>query len=138
MVWRQAWDSGTNYSVNDAVQYNGASYISIQAGIGQTPDAIASAFWSLLADEGATGTAGAAGADGAQGPQGPQGPQGVAGAQGPQGPAGADGAAGAQGPPGPAGMGWRQAWGRRPKHSGNDAVQYNGASYISIQAGIGQ
>src|ERR1043166_8886138 len=138
MVWRQAWDSGTNYSINDAVQYNGASYISIQAGIGQTPDAIASAFWSLLADKGATGAAGPAGADGAQGPQGPQGPQGVAGAQGPQGPAGADGAAGAQGPTGPAGMVWRQAWDSGTNYSVNDAVQYNGASYISIQAGIGQ
>src|SRR5437773_7698302 len=71
MVWRQAWDSGTNYAVNDAVQYNGASYISIQAGIGQTPGTAAVRFWSLLRAKGATG------AGDAHGPQGPQGLQGL-------------------------------------------------------------
>jgi hypothetical protein len=58
--------------VNDAVAYNGSSYISIQAGTNQEPD-ISSAFWSLLSEVGATG---------ATGPSGPQGPIGATGEAG--------------------------------------------------------
>jgi hypothetical protein len=40
--------------VNDGVAYNGASYISIQAGTNQQPD-ISPSFWTLLAQQGAPG-----------------------------------------------------------------------------------
>src|SRR5206468_8131818 len=70
--WQGTWSNSTAYSVNDAVQYNGASYIAIQAGTNNPPDT--SPTWNLLADKGTTGATGATGAIGATGPQGPQGP----------------------------------------------------------------
>src|SRR5436309_1038537 len=77
MTWQGTWSSSTAYAVNDAVQYNSASYISIQAGTNHQPGT-SSSFWSLLADKGATGAAtGATSAPGATGPQGPQGPTGA-------------------------------------------------------------
>src|SRR5438105_1862518 len=66
--WRNTWNSGTAYAVNDGVGFNGSSYMSIQAGTNQQPDT-SPAFWSLLAQEGAAGAAGATGAAGSQGPQ---------------------------------------------------------------------
>jgi hypothetical protein len=33
--WQGTWNSTTSYAVNDAVAYNGSSYISIQAGSNQ-------------------------------------------------------------------------------------------------------
>src|SRR5262249_34354823 len=57
LVWQGPWSSSTGYSINDAVQYNGASYISIQAGSNHEPDT-SPTFWSLLADRGATGPTG--------------------------------------------------------------------------------
>lgn len=77
-TWRNAWSNSTAYAVNDAVQYNGSSYVSIQAGTNQQPDT-ATAYWSLMAQQGATGSAGAAGATGATGPTGPTGATGSAG-----------------------------------------------------------
>jgi hypothetical protein len=156
LTWQQAWISNTTYTLNDAVQYNGSAYISVQPGNagnvpGQTP-----AFWSLLASSGvvgATGTAGPAGATGTPGPQGIAGPMGAAGAPGPQGIAGANGAPGLQGAAGPAGaagvqgpqgvagatgaqgLTWQQAWISNTTYALNDAVQYNGSSYISLQPG---
>src|SRR5262249_43238389 len=69
------------------------------------------------------------------GPQGPVGPSGGPGGPGPQGPAGATGATGAQGPAGPVGMTWQGTWSNSTAYAANDAVAYNGTSYISIQAG---
>jgi hypothetical protein len=106
MVWRGPWSNSTVYAVNDVVAYNGASYISIQAGTGNQPDDISSNFWSLVAqkgDTGATGPVGATGPTGATGLTGLQGPAGATGPQGPTGPTGATGATGATGPQGPAG-----------------------------------
>jgi hypothetical protein len=48
LSWLGSWNSGTGYAVNDAVQYNGSSYISIQGGTNHVPDA-SPTFWSLLA-----------------------------------------------------------------------------------------
>ena len=107
--WLGTWNSGTAYAVNDAVVYNGSSYISIQAGSNQEPDT-SSSYWTLLAQSGAAGATGpqgpqgTTGATGATGPTGPQGSTGLTGATGPQGPQGTTGATGPTGPPGPQGL----------------------------------
>ena len=94
-MWHGTWSIETTYNLNDAVSYNGSSYISLQPGnVSQPPDT-APTFWSLVALAGATGSTGATGATGAEGAQGPtgaQGVQGIQGIQGPTGPAGANGA----------------------------------------------
>src|SRR5437588_780025 len=137
--WRNTWNSGTAYAVNDGVGFNGSSYMSIQAGTNQQPDT-SPAFWSLLAQEGAAGATGATGAAGSQGPQGPTGATGAAGPLGPQGATGATGAQGTQGPTGttgaigPAGMNWRDIWNSGTAYAVSDGVNFNGSSYISIQA----
>src|SRR5262249_2122546 len=140
LIWQGTWSNSTAYAVNDAVQYNGASYISVQAGSNNPPDT-SPAFWNLLADKGATGAIGATGpqgptgATGAIGATGATGPQGAPGPQGPQGPAGPTGASGATGATGPAGLLWQGTWSSSTAYTLNDTVQYNGASYIAIQAG---
>lgn len=72
--WQGAWVSGTSYTEDDAVGYNGASWFCILATSGTTAPNLDTAHWALLASQGATG---ATGATGAQGPQGAQGPAGV-------------------------------------------------------------
>ena len=110
--WRGNWQtSPTTYLQNDAVFYNGSSWIATTSNVATPPP---SASWEYLAQQGATGAtgptgpAGATGATGAQGPPGadstvpgPQGPPGATGATGPQGNPGATGATGATGPAGP-------------------------------------
>jgi hypothetical protein len=125
MAWQGTWSNTKAYAVNDAVECNGSSYISIQAGTAQSPD-ISPTYWSVLAQQGATG------------PQGPAGSAGAAGSIGPQGPAGLTGATGGQGPPGSAGMTWQGTWNNTKAYAVSDAVQYNGSSYISVQAGTAQ
>lgn len=79
MNWRGAWFAGTIYAINDAVERNGSSYISLVANnINQDP-ANQPTSWSLVAQQGATGPTGA------QGATGPQGNPGSPGASGPQG-----------------------------------------------------
>ena len=134
LVWRGAWNVATPYAVNDGVQFNGTSYIAVQAGTGQQPDT-SPTFWSVLAQEGGTGPAGATG------PAGPQGPSGSAGPTGPQGVTGANGLTGPQGPTGasgPAGLTWRGTWNVATAYAVNDGVQFNGTSYIAVQTGTGQ
>jgi hypothetical protein len=67
LTWQGAWVSGTSYSLDDAVGYNGASWFCILATSGTTNPATDTTHWALLANQGATG------------PQGPQGIQGPAG-----------------------------------------------------------
>src|SRR6202030_3101260 len=131
--WRGAWSSSTAYAVNDAVSFNGSSYISIQAGTNNQPDTIP-LFWNPWAQAGADGKTvlngiidptSAVGVDGdfyinttsttIFGPKvagnwpagisliGPQGPQGQAGATGPTGAAGPPGPQGPTGAPGATG-----------------------------------
>src|SRR5881296_125390 len=69
MTWQGTWSGSTPYAVNDAVAYNGTSYLSIQAGTNHQPDTI-TGFWSELAQKGDTGATGATGATGPQGPTG--------------------------------------------------------------------
>lgn len=53
-IGRGAWSSATAYAVNDVVTRNNNSYLAIQAGTNQDP-ATATAFWMLLAAQGAAG-----------------------------------------------------------------------------------
>ena len=160
MTWKGGWSNGSAYSLNDAVSFDGRSYINVQATTG-AEDPSDTAYWELLADKGIDGTAGPqgpqgiqgaagpvgstgaqgpAGADGAQGQQGIQGAQGLTGAdgvQGPQGqtgPAGSTGAEGAQGPQGEKGMNWRGEWQSGTNYDVDDVVSYAGSSYINTLA----
>jgi hypothetical protein len=98
------------YLANDAIQFNGSSYVATEAVSGLSPDE--STAWQLVAargeigpqgPQGEVGPQGLQGAIGPQGPQGEQGPQGDIGPQGPQGEQGAQGLQGVQGPIGPQG-----------------------------------
>ena len=71
---------------------------------------------------GPEGAAGAAGAAGAVGPSGPQGPAGQKGTTGDTGPAG---------PTGPRGLNWRGTWSSGVTYAKDDAVYYNGSSYVA-------
>lgn len=116
LTYQGSWASSANYALNDAVTYNGSSYLSRVAGNhGNAPD-VSSSSWALLAQMGSAGAVGAAG---------PAGAQGANGAQGTQGPAGAQGATGA------AGINFRGAWVTGSGYATNDAVTYQGATYLA-------
>jgi Collagen triple helix repeat (20 copies) len=71
------------------------------------------------------------------GPVGPTGPDGPAGPAGAQGPAGQQGPAGPQGPPGPTGSGgfrWRGDYSPFVSYAVDDAVRYDGSSWIAVAA----
>ena len=111
--WRGTWSPTSTYSPNDAVSYQGSSFVSLIGSNSTTPTAGAS--WGLLAghgdagQQGTTGTAGptgAAGGSGAVGGVGGSGPSGATGGTGPAGPqgvTGATGGTGVQGTPGATG-----------------------------------
>jgi hypothetical protein len=68
-MWRGAWDSTASYVINDLVEHNGSSYVSIQshnASLATEPGVGVNwtSYWNLVAQ---------AGTDGVIGPQGPQG-----------------------------------------------------------------
>lgn len=131
MVYQGTYNSGTAYAANDAVTYNGSSYISLQnANLANQPD-ISPAFWSRFAAAGATGPAGPIGATGPQGPTGLTGPTGATGPAGPIGVTGATGSIGPQGPP----VSFQGTWNSGTTYALGDAVSYNGSSYISLVAG---
>lgn len=69
--------------------------------------------------EGPAGAPGAAGATGPSGPQGPAGPKGNTGDTGPQGAAG------------PRGLSWQGPWSVSTAYAKDDAVSYNGSSYVA-------
>lgn len=56
LVWRDAYSSGTAYAVDEAVSYNGSSYICVATSTGNAPTN--TTYWSLLAQKGADGTGG--------------------------------------------------------------------------------
>lgn len=122
MSFRGTYSSSVNYAVNDAVSYQGASYISVAAAnFGNTPGTNL-AYWSVLAAQGAAGTQGPAGATGATGPQGAPGSQGV------PGPAGAAGAVG---------VNYRGAWGTGVSYQANDATSFAGSTYLAQVSNAG-
>ena len=77
--WKGEWSSSTVYSQNDAVGYQGSSYISRQNG-NTNQDPTDTAWWDLWIAKGDQGI------QGIQGLQGTQGIQGIQGVQGPPGP----------------------------------------------------
>lgn len=85
--WRGAWNSTASYLIDDAVSYNGSSYIAKTANTNKQPDTNPSD-WDLWVSKGDQGEQGI---QGIQGEQGIQGIQGIQGDQGIQGVAGADG-----------------------------------------------
>ena len=134
LVWQGAWSNTSTYARNDGVQFNGTSYIALQSSnINQQPD-LSPAFWSVMAQVGATGPQGLTGATGSAGPQGLTGVTGPAGPQGPIGLPGATGPQGPTGPTGPQGLAWQGAWSNTSTYARNDGVQFNGTSYISLQS----
>ncbi len=56
LIWRGTYSAGTAYAIDDAVTYNGSSFICIQAGTGQTPATGGTAYWDDLATKGADGS----------------------------------------------------------------------------------
>lgn len=122
MVFLGSYSSSANYGLNDAVSYQGSSYLSLAASNhGNTPG-LNPAYWSVLAAQGATGAQGPAGVTGATGAQG---------IAGPQGPPGATGAAGA------AGMNYRGAWASGVSYQTSDAVSFGGSTYLAQVSSIG-
>ncbi|MFW5640517.1 MAG: hypothetical protein ACOC0H_05075, partial [Thermodesulfobacteriota bacterium] len=102
IVWMGEWNNGIGYHPNDAVSYNGSSYVAlegVQSAVGVPPDT--SDKWDLLALKGEEGEPGPKGDMGPQGPEGPRGPIGPDGPQGSIGPEGQVGPIGPEGPPGP-------------------------------------
>jgi hypothetical protein len=81
MTWRGTWATGTAYNKYDAVVYNGRSYVtsathtSTPTGTNGPPGV--GIYWTLIADQGATGPTGPTGPQGPQGPQGPSGQDGA-------------------------------------------------------------
>ena len=102
--WQGDYSATTAYSLNDAVTYQGSSYICIQAGTGQTPAVGGTTYWNDLANKGDQGIQGVQGIQGDQGDQGIQGIQGVQGDTGLQGDQGIQGIQGVQGEVGPQGI----------------------------------
>lgn len=124
MTFRGSYSSSTNYAPGDGVTFGSSGYVSlIDNNHGNTPDQSPAA-WAVFA----TGTAGPTGATGATGPQGQVGPPGVAGVQGPQ------GVQGPVGPQGPPVAHYTGNYSSATNYALNDAVSYNGSTYISLIA----
>jgi hypothetical protein len=108
VTWRGAYASGTAYGINDAVSYQGSSYICIAPTTGNVPTNVS--FWNILAQSGFTGYTGYTGPSGSASATGATGPAGAAGSTGPAGvgstgPSGSPGATGYTGYTGAAGSG---------------------------------
>jgi hypothetical protein len=96
--WKGPWVATTTYVSDDAVSYNGSSWVAKQTNTNVPP--VEGAIWTILAKKGDPGPQGVAGIQGPQGIAGIPGPPGV---DGPQGAPGIQGPVGPVGPPGPAG-----------------------------------
>lgn len=111
LLWRGPYDGLTAYLVDDAVSYQGSSYIAILGGTGNLPTN--TTYWQLIASKGDDGADGAAGATGATGATGPTGPQGIA------------------------GVNWRGTYSAAVAYAVKDGVQHNESSWICDQATTG-
>lgn len=113
-VYRGEYDGGITYSPNDYVSFQGASYVMTNfiGAAGYDPVGYPGS-WQLVALRGETGANGSDGYNGSDGPQGEQGPQGP------------------EGPPGPGVINWRGDWQYYSYYSQNDAVSYDGSSWIA-------
>jgi collagen type VII alpha len=98
-----AWNDSSTYVPYDVVEYNGNTYVCINAnGPNQSPDY--TYYWTLIASAGATGASGIDGATGASGIDGATGASGIDGATGSTGPDGATGSTGPDGATGATGI----------------------------------
>lgn len=112
------WESTTTYQELDLVESGNNIYMATASSLNQEPPG---ADWELLIVEGP------------EGPQGPQGEQGIKGDQGDIGPEGP------QGSTGPSGLDitWRGTYAGATAYVLNDAVEYEGSSYIATQSTTG-
>lgn len=125
ITWQGTYASATNYAANDAVAWNGQSWLSLHdSNHGNTPDN-SPADWTLLAAAGATGPQGLQGLQGIQGPQGNTGPQGAKGDTGDTGPQGIQGAPG---------LIYQGLYSSATNYALHDAVTYSGGTWISLGA----
>ena len=125
LTWRGGYDSSTNYASNDAVAWQGQSWLSLHnTNHGNAPSESATD-WTLLAAQGGTGP---------QGAQGPQGLQGLRGDTGPQGATGDTGQVGPVGATGSPGLHYQGDYQSTANYALHDAVSYAGGSWISLQA----
>jgi hypothetical protein len=79
-TWRNAWASGTAYTVDDMVSHGGTSYMCISNVSGTTTPNADASNWDSMAvkgDTGNTGSQGVTGNTGSQGPIGNTGPSGI-------------------------------------------------------------
>jgi len=138
LVYEGTYSPGANYAIHDVVIFAGSSYVSLTASnLGNTPS-LNPGVWGPLTAQGPVGQTGATGATGMAGPQGllgSTGPLGEQGAQGVPGATGAVGATGATGANGAVGMNFRGAWAQTVNYAVNDAVTYNGSTYLALAAG---
>ncbi len=124
LTWQGTYSFITNYATNDAVAWQGQTWLSLHnTNHGNTPDS-SPTDWTLLAAQGAVGPAGAQGFTGATGAQGNAGPAG---------PTGPQGSAGATGPAGAAGMAFQGVYDFTVNYALHDAVTYGGGTWISLQ-----
>ena len=101
LTFKGTYASSINYALNDAVTFQGSTYLSLTpSNFGNTPSQ-SSGSWATLALAGTNGTPGQ---PGTAGPPGATGPQGFPGPQGTQGQAGSAGSQGQTGPSGPTGQ----------------------------------
>lgn len=141
--------SSTNYTLHDAVNFQGSTYVSLVTGnLGNTPS-LSPTDWGLLAAQGLQGLQGVAGPTGATGPvgpagaMGPAGPTGATGGSGPSGLQGLQGLTGPQGPVGPAGpagsvgVTYLGVWSSNTAYASNAVVTYQGASYLATAGSTG-
>jgi len=96
LVWLGEWDDEFEYEADDAVVFEGASYVAVVGSVNEPPDTGTS--WDLLAERGDEGPQGETGPEGPQGETGPEGPQGETGPEGPQGETGPEGPQGERAP----------------------------------------
>lgn len=88
VAWRGPYDPLTAYAIDDAVSYEGSSFVASAATTGVAPmDALGNvqAPWNVLVSRGPRGYQGEAGPAGPAGPQGDVGPRGLVGETGPAG-----------------------------------------------------
>lgn len=88
--WRGTWNSSANYLIDDAVSYNGSSYIAKTTNTNKQPDTNPSD-WDLWVAKGEQGVQGIQGEQGLKGDKGDKGDTGEQGLQGIQGVAGTNG-----------------------------------------------
>ncbi len=122
LAYQGTYTSSVSYGLNDAVVFQGSSYISLVAGnVGNMPG-LSPAQWGLLAAQGAVGPTGSAGATGATGPAGAT---------------GETGAAGLPGATGRPGVVYRGVWDAGTSYAVGDAAVFAGTTYIATASAAG-